>query len=82
MPHLLVMLGHPRDGGGLKTEPERDAAGVPGGQLIFLVNSVLLMLTVPDAGDQPATERMLRPYFGMHRFEWPDDLRHEVARGE
>ncbi len=45
----------------------------PGGQLIFLVNSVLLMLTMPDAGDQPATERLLRPYFGMHRFEWPDD---------
>jgi len=45
----------------------------PGGELIFLVNSVLLMLTVPDADDQPATERLLRPYFGMHRFEWPDD---------
>ena len=21
----------------------------------------------------PATDRLLRPYFGMHRFEWPDD---------
>ena len=45
----------------------------PGGQLIFLVNSVLLMLTVPDEDGRPATERMVRPYFGMHRFEWPDD---------
>jgi SAM-dependent methyltransferase len=45
----------------------------PGGQLIFLVNSVLLMLAVPDTDDVPATERLLRPYFGMHRFEWPDD---------
>jgi len=45
----------------------------PGGQLIFLVNSVLLMLTMPDTDDQPAAERLLRPYFGMHRFEWPDD---------
>ncbi|HEY6309735.1 MAG TPA: class I SAM-dependent methyltransferase [Streptosporangiaceae bacterium] len=45
----------------------------PGGQLIFLVNSVLLMLTVPDSGDQPATARLRRPYFGMHRFDWPDD---------
>jgi SAM-dependent methyltransferase len=44
----------------------------PGGQLIFLVNSALLMLTVPDEDDQPAAERLLRPYFGMHRFEWPD----------
>ena len=45
----------------------------PGGQLIFLVNSVLLMLTVPDQDDLPATEQLLRPYFGMHRFEWPGD---------
>jgi hypothetical protein len=40
------------------------AAAAPGGQLIFLVNSALLMLAVPDAGDQPATGRLLRPYFG------------------
>jgi SAM-dependent methyltransferase len=44
----------------------------PGGQLIFLVNSVLLMLTVPATDGLP-TERLLRPYFGMHRFEWPDN---------
>ena len=53
----------------------REAARLlrPGGQLIFLANSVLLMLTVPDADDQPAAERLLRSYFGMHRFEWPGD---------
>jgi SAM-dependent methyltransferase len=45
----------------------------PGGQLVFLVNSVLLMLTVPDEDGLPATEHLRRPYFGMHRFEWPDD---------
>ena len=45
----------------------------PGGRLIFLVNSVLLMLAVPDQDGLPATEQLLRPYFGMHRFEWPDD---------
>ena len=45
----------------------------PGGQLIFLVNSVLLMLTIPDQDGLLATERLLRPFFGMHRFEWPDD---------
>ena len=45
----------------------------PGGQLIFLVNSVLLMLTVPGTDDQPAADRLLRPYFGMHQFEWPGD---------
>jgi len=52
----------------------------PGGQLIFLVNSVLLMLTIPDEDDLPATDRLLRPYFGMHRFEWPDDNSVEFHR--
>jgi SAM-dependent methyltransferase len=45
----------------------------PGGRLAFLVNGTLLMLTVPDTEGLPAEERLLRPYFGMHRFEWPDD---------
>jgi len=45
----------------------------PGGQLIFLGNSALLMLAVPDTADMPATDRLLRPHFGMHRFEWPED---------
>jgi SAM-dependent methyltransferase len=53
--------------------PEAARVLRPGGELIFLVNSVLLMLTVPDQADLPATDRLLRPYFGMHRFEWPDD---------
>jgi SAM-dependent methyltransferase len=45
----------------------------PGGRLIFLVNGVLLMLCAPDEEQAPATDRLLRPYFGMHRFEWPED---------
>jgi SAM-dependent methyltransferase len=45
----------------------------PGGQLVFLVNGAILMLCAPDAEDEPATDRLLREYFGMHRFEWPDD---------
>ncbi|HYA00114.1 MAG TPA: class I SAM-dependent methyltransferase [Candidatus Binatia bacterium] len=44
-----------------------------GGQLIFMVNSVLLMLCVPDVDGVAAADRLLRPAFGMHRFEWPDD---------
>ena len=31
------------------------------------------MLAIPDEEGLPATERIVRPYFGMHRFEWPDD---------
>ena len=45
----------------------------PGGRLIFLVNSVLLMLCSPDEDDVPVPERLLRPQFGMHRFEWSSD---------
>lgn len=44
-----------------------------GGRLIFLINAALLMLCAPDYAEQPASDRLLRPYFGMHRFEWPDD---------
>ena len=44
-----------------------------GGRLVFLVNSALLMLCVPGEVNLPAEERLLRPYFGMHRVEWPDD---------
>jgi SAM-dependent methyltransferase len=45
----------------------------PGGRLVFLVNSALLMLFAPDEDGVPAGDRLLRPYFGMRRFEWPDD---------
>ncbi|MBT8164936.1 MAG: class I SAM-dependent methyltransferase [Acidimicrobiia bacterium] len=45
----------------------------PGGELIFLGNSVLFMLCAPDLDGVPAERTMLRPQFGMHRFEWPDD---------
>ena len=46
----------------------------PGGDLVFLGNSVIQALTVPDLlVDGPSTDRLLRDQFGMHRFEWPDD---------
>lgn len=45
-----------------------------GGELIFLGNSVIQMLTVPDTlAEGPSTNRLRRDQFGMHRFEWPDD---------
>jgi len=43
----------------------------PGGQLIFLVNSTLMMLAMPEADDVAATDRLVRPLRGMHRFTWP-----------
>jgi SAM-dependent methyltransferase len=46
----------------------------PGGELVFLVNGTLLMLCLPDTDPVgPAGEELLRPYFGMRRFEWVDD---------
>ena len=44
----------------------------PAGRLSFLMGSPIHMLFVPDEDDVPAGKTLLRPYFGMHRFEWPD----------
>ena len=54
--------------------PEASRLLRPGGELVFLVNGTLWVLTVPETDDAgPAAEQLLRPYFGMHRFEWPDE---------
>ncbi len=45
----------------------------PGGRLHVLTNSVLYCLTVPDDEDQPPTDRLLRPQFGIWRMVWPGD---------
>ena len=46
----------------------------PEGELVFLVNGTLLMLTSPDVEPvEPAGRELLRPYFGMRRFEWDSD---------
>ena len=39
----------------------------PGGRLVCLGNSYLLMLTFPNDGEK-ATESLQRPHFGMHKF--------------
>jgi SAM-dependent methyltransferase len=56
----------------------------PGGRLVFLANAVLLMLCAPDEEDAPVGDRLVRPYFGMHRIEWPDDhsVEFHLAHGE
>src|SRR5689334_20205468 len=53
----------------------------PGGQLIYLVNGTIHMLCTPDLESEPATDRLLRDYFDMHRFEWPDDTSVEFHIG-
>jgi SAM-dependent methyltransferase len=42
----------------------------PGGRLVFLRNSTLVILCSED--EVPAKERLIHPQFGMKRFEWPD----------
>jgi SAM-dependent methyltransferase len=43
----------------------------PGGDLIFLKNGTLFTLCAPDSED-PASDRLVRAYFGLHRLEWSD----------
>ncbi|MBV8352012.1 MAG: methyltransferase domain-containing protein, partial [Verrucomicrobia bacterium] len=42
-----------------------------GGRLVFLTNSFLMTLCMPPEDGVAATERLLRPAFGMYRVEWP-----------
>jgi SAM-dependent methyltransferase len=42
----------------------------PGGRLVFLRNSTLVILCSDD--DVPAKERLVHPQFGMKRFEFPE----------
>jgi SAM-dependent methyltransferase len=44
----------------------------PGGLIEFMTNGAILMLCMPE-DDSPALDRLLRDYFGMHRFEWPEE---------
>ena len=45
----------------------------PGGRLHFLTNSFLMVLCQPPEDDVAATDRLLRPAFGVYRVEWPTD---------
>jgi SAM-dependent methyltransferase len=63
--------------------PEAARVLRPGGQLAFLTNSYLVMLCSPDALE-PTGVTLLRPHFGMHRFEWSDDdsVEFHIPHGE
>jgi SAM-dependent methyltransferase len=51
----------------------------PGGLLVFLRNSTLLILCSPDEG--AAEESLVRSQFGMHRFSW-DGVEFHLAHGD
>jgi SAM-dependent methyltransferase len=56
----------------------------PGGWLIFLGNTPLVLCCSPDEVDVPAGDRLVRDHFGMHRFEWSDDpgVEFHLAHGD
>jgi SAM-dependent methyltransferase len=43
----------------------------PGGELVFLRYSTLVVLCMPPDG--PATDTLVRDQFGLHRVDWADD---------
>ena len=56
----------------------------PGGELVFLRNSTLVILCSPDE-DVAAVETLQRPQFGMHRFSWADGegaVEYHLAHGD
>jgi SAM-dependent methyltransferase len=52
----------------------------PGGRLVFLRNSTLVILCSPDEGR--VVERLVRPQFGMRRFEWDGGVEFHLAHGD
>jgi SAM-dependent methyltransferase len=44
-----------------------------GGRLVFLVDTPLAIMCSPEIEGEPAGDRLLRPYFGMHRIDWGQD---------
>lgn len=72
-------------GASLWCEPEqwvREASRLlrPGGLLVFIAASPLLMTCTGDIGDS-VSEHLERPYFGMHRFEFSGDDAVEFHQG-
>jgi SAM-dependent methyltransferase len=53
----------------------------PGGRLVFLCNSTLVILCSPD-GDEPAVQSLQRPQRGMHRFDDWDGVEFHLPHGE
>lgn len=52
--------------------PEASRLLRPGGKLIFLGNGTILMLCANDDENVPASPMLVKDYFEMHRFEFPD----------
>lgn len=64
--------------------PEAARVLRPGGDLVFLGNSTVYSLCLPDFEDEPVSNALLTPQRGMHEFRWPDTDGHEfhLAHGD
>jgi SAM-dependent methyltransferase len=66
--------------------PEAHRVLRPGGRLLLLTNSPLVTMCAPEyESEGPATDWLLRPYFGMFRVTWPDEdgaVEFHVPHGE
>jgi SAM-dependent methyltransferase len=76
LPDASFDLVHSEYGASIWADPYKwipEAARLlrPGGRLVFVRNSTLSMLCVPDVGQ--VEERLHRPQFGMYRLDWPDN---------
>ncbi len=54
----------------------------PGGRLVFLTNSMIVYLCLPDEG--VASTLLRRPLFGMHHVAWPgeDGVEYHLSHGD
>lgn len=50
--------------------PEAHRLLRPDGRLVFLGHHPLATVCSPEDGSTPLEERLIRPYFGMHRIDW------------
>lgn len=76
-------------GAALWADPHRwisEAARVlrPGGDLVFLTNSPLVVMCAFDDENTPADAVLKRPYFGLFRQEWPGEsgVEYHLPHGE
>ena len=89
LPDASFDLVHSEYGASIWCDPSRwipEAARLlrPGGELVFLRNSTLVILCAPDEGK--VEERLVRPQFGLYRLEWPDEegggVEFQLAHGD
>jgi hypothetical protein len=62
-------------------DPEAARLLRPAGELVFLCNSPLSVLCSPDA-DEMVGEQLVRPQFGMHRFDQWDGVEYHISHGD